>query len=384
MIFRGGNVFYNGGFQKLDVRIQDGLIREIRDHISSETGETVKDISGRRLLPGLIDVHTHGRAGEDFTYASPEGICRAAADYCAQGVTSLLATTMTMEEEFSRQMVSRISRAMEADYQGSRILGINLEGPFLGRDKKGCHDERYLRPVDIDWFAQLDECARGRIRMVDLDPRSPESLSFIRRYGGEKIISIAHSSAGYDLACQAADAGAWHVTHLFNAMNSLHHREPGILGMVYDKKVYAELITDGLHVHPSVIRMMFAMIPEKICLVSDSLSAAGQPEGTYELGGLQVYVKEGRACLADGTLACSTISVYEGMLRCMEFGVPEEQAILAATWQPACSIRMEDKIGAIRQGLYADLLVTDQEYHLEEVYVGGKLLHHGRTDRVSQ
>lgn len=371
MLFRGGNVFYNKKFVSVDVRIQNGIICEIGADLP-EKEEEVINLAGRKLLPGCIDVHTHGRNGKDFSYASSSEIIEVTREYARNGVTSILATTMTLGERETEQMVTRIGEAIHAKNPGSRILGINLEGPFLGKDKKGCHDERLLLPVNQEKFEKWDNLSGGNILMVDLDPNYEETIPFIKHYEKKKIISIAHTSATYEKACQAVEAGAFHVTHLFNAMNSLHHREPGILGMVYDKPIYAELITDGLHVHPSLIRMMFAMIPEKLCLVSDSLSATGCEDGVYELGGLSVIVKDGKACLADGTLACSTISVFEGMKRCIQFGVPQEQAILAATYQPACSVRMEHMIGSISEGLKADLVITDKDYQIEMVYVGGE------------
>lgn len=380
MIFKNGKVFTEGKFQNYDVRICNGIIEEIGTNLFYK-GDEIVDLDGKMLLPGMIDVHTHGRMGVDFTYASTDEILSVSRDYAKQGVTSILATTMTMEMEFSKKMLHRIKNAIEMESDGSRILGINLEGPFLGHKKKGCHDERYLQDVDAKVFEELDNAAGGHVRMVDIDPCYPNSREFIEKYGihsdKKKIVSIAHTEAGYELACQAVEAGANHVTHLFNAMNSLHHREPGVIGMAFEKPVYAELITDGLHVHEALIRMCFQLIPDKICLISDSLSASGLDEGVYELGGLQVFVKNGKACLKDGTLACSTISVFEGVKRCIGFGAKPEEAILAATRNPARSLGMEDKIGAIQKGLFADLIVADSEFKIEQVYVGGKRVSYG-------
>lgn len=208
--------------------------------------------------------------------------------------------------------------------------------------------------------------------LIDLDPNLDGALDFIRHYRGRKKLSVAHTSAGYAQANKAVDAGADHVTHLYNAMNSLHHREPGVIGMVHSRDVWAELICDGVHVHPAVIQFTFAADGDKICMVSDSLSAAGLKDGVYSLGGLDVHVKGSRATLADGTLACSVSNVFEECKNVISYGIPVEKAIAAATSHPAKALGLEDKIGAVKPGLLADLLVVTPQMELEKVYVEGK------------
>lgn len=371
MLYKNGAAFIDGAFRHMDVRTTGDKITETAEGLREKDGEEVVDIGGKWLLPGFFDVHTHGRAGADFSDAPSSELIRIRRSYAECGVTSLLATTMTMEEEYSKKMMERIRAAIEAETEGARIWGINLEGPFLEPDKKGCHDPQYLKKPDIAFLEELDEAAGGHILLVDVGPNLDGALEFIRHYKGKKKISIAHTSATYARAKEAVDAGADHVTHLYNAMNSLHHREPGVIGMVHDTKVWAELICDGVHVHPAVVRFTFAADAGKICIVSDSLSAAGQGDGLYSLGGLNVYVKGNRAALADGTLACSVSNVFEECKNVVSFGVPIEEAIAAASENPAKAMGLEDQVGFIMPGLLADLLVVTPKMDLKEVYVGG-------------
>lgn len=371
MIFQNGIVFFEGKLKKLDVEISGERIIQVAPHIPVGKEETL-DLTGKWLLPGFFDVHTHGRDGADFSDASPEELVRIRGSYARCGVTSLLATTMTMGKDYSRDMMKRIRKAIETPAPGAHIWGINMEGPFLGPDKKGCHDPQYLLSADYGFFKELDDCAGGHISLVDIDPRLEGAMDMITQVSRTKRVSVAHTSSDYETACQAVDAGADHVTHLFNAMNSLHHREPGVIGMVSDRDVWAELICDGVHIHPAVIRMMYRAVGEKLCIVSDSLSAAGLADGVYSLGGLDVHVCGNRATLADGTLACSVSNVFEECRNVISFGVSPELAIQSACANPALAIGLENEIGFIRRGNRADLLVTTPSMELEQVYINGK------------
>jgi N-acetylglucosamine-6-phosphate deacetylase len=369
MILKNAEVFCNGSFQRLDVAFKGDVITEIGQIPEDEDS---LDISGKMLLPGFIDIHTHGRENTDFSKACPEEIGAIRESYAKNGITSILATTMTMEYGALKSIMENNRRAIEADKPGCRILGINMEGPYLGKDRKGCHDEKYLLPPESETFDELDSLSGGNIRIVDLDPNYPDAIEFIKKYSGTKIISLAHTSADYEMAVKAVKAGANHVTHLFNAMNSLQHRVPGIIGMVSDYPVYAELICDGIHIHPSVIRLMFKAIGDKIAVVSDSMSAAGLGDGEYMLGGLKVFVKDRKASLADGTIAGSTTNIFEEVRNLIGFGIEKEKAILSATLIPAKSIRCDHLVGEIAVGKKADFLVVSQDFQLEQVFIGGK------------
>lgn len=370
MILKNAKVFFEGDFEDLDVQIKDGIFYNIAENISED--DEVIDCGGKKVIPGLIDVHTHGCMGYDFSTASADEMKDMFNYYASQGVTSVAPTSITMSLEPYKKAMMRINEyCNREDKTGSRVLGINMEGPFLAKNKKGAHDERFLTDVDEEVFKELDELSGNRILIVDLDPDLPSAMEFIKKYSDKKTISIAHTSCTYETAMKAIENGASHVTHLFNAMNGLHHREPGVIGAVNDSNVFAEIISDGVHIHPSVLRFMFTACPEKMILVSDSMCACGLEDGDYELGGLKVIVKDSKATLVDGTIAGSTTNVFECMRRAISFGIEEEEVILSCSLRPALSVGLEDKVGSIAKGKFADFLIVDDDYNLEQVFVGG-------------
>lgn len=369
MIFKNGKVFFDKHFHNIDVEIQGDRIIRVGENLE---GDEIVDISGKMLLPGFIDIHSHGRVGYDFSTASTEEIEKLCISFAEIGVTSVLATSITMGTEFTNGIMTNIRKAMENNKKGSRILGINMEGPFLGVDKKGSHDENHLVAPNKEKFDNWNRLSGNNILMLDIDPNLPKAMEFIEEYSKSMVVSIAHTSADYDTAVKAVEAGASHVTHLFNAMNGLHHREPGIVGMVSDYPVNAELICDGIHIHPAVMRMMFKLIPDRLIIVSDSMSAAGLGNGEYELGGMKVIVKDRKAALSNGTIAGSTTNVFEEVKKVIEIGIDKEQAILSATYIAAKAIGKENEIGDIAVGKMADLIVVSNDFDLEQVFIGGK------------
>lgn len=383
MICKNADVFINGTFTKADLKIENGRISSIvyqsqqdeADTCSLTPSETdngeVLDCSGKRIIPGFIELHSHGCIGYDFTTAESTAMEKMCEFYARNGITSILATTMTINYEVYKNAMLTIKKFMENQEKGSRIVGINMEGPFLGADKKGAHDVRYLMPIDEDKYSELNDLSGDNVRIIDLDPNLSGSMEFIQKHSKNKVISLAHTSCSYDLAAEAIKAGATHVTHLFNAMNGLHHREPGIVGAVSDFDIHAEIICDGIHIHPAVIRLMYKVDPDKLILISDSMSAAGLEDGIYELGGQKVYVQNGKAALEDGTIAGSTTTVYKAFKNVIDFGIPAEQAILSATLIPAKAIKADHEIGSIEVGKKADFIIMDQDYNIEKVFRDG-------------
>ena len=210
---------------------------------------------------------------------------------------------------------------------------------------------------------------------MDVAPELDGAEEFVRAAAKISRVSAAHTDASYEDAARAFDAGASHVTHLFNAMPPIHHRRPGVIGAACEREnVYAELICDGLHVHPSVIRMAFKLFPGRICLISDSLRCCGMPEGVYELGGQSITLKDGQARIEDGNLAGAVANLYEDLVNAIHFGIKVEEAVLAATLNPACQVGMDDEIGSLEMGKKADFLVCDAEWNLQQVYISGRMI----------
>ena len=369
MLILNGNVFLEGKFEKKDIRIENGKFAEIAEPGKLECEgnrpevEEVLDATDKYVIPGLVDVHTHGRIGLDFSKITEEELEQLLASYNACGVTSALATTMTNEPavvEKSLRVIGEYIKKQEESACDScaKLLGIHMEGPFLGKEKKGAHDEPYLQKPDWEQFEAWQKLSGGNIRLITIDPCLEGAEEFIQKCVASGVkVSLGHTACDYETAVKAQNLGADHVTHTFNAMNPLHHREPGLIGAAMDTGMYMELICDGIHVHPAMVRMMFAAHPDKVVLVSDSIPAAGMPDGEYKSGGLKVTVKDGKAVLEDGTFAGSTVSLFDAMVKAIRFGVPAEQAVNSATYLAAKSVGMEGVTGSIGVGRNADFLL---------------------------
>lgn len=333
------------------------------------------DLQGAKVIPGLIDIHIHGCAGEDFSDGSEKGLRTMATFLASHGVTSFLPTSMTLPYADLATAFATARRVTDSpDMCSARVMGIHMEGPFFSEKKKGAQNPAYLRDPDIAAFRKLNENCGDLVKLVDVAPELPGAIPFIREAAGHCTVSIAHSACDYPQAKAAIEAGASHLTHLYNAMASLHHRDPGpIAAGAEEPNVMAELISDGHHIHPAAIRAAFKLFPGRICLISDALRVCGLTEGeVFELGGQEITIRNGTAVLADGTIAGSNTHLYDCMLRAISFGIPEEEAILAATWNPALSTGLEDQVGAIAPGLYADFVVCDEDLAPKQVYIGGE------------
>ena len=366
MIIKNGKVFQEDGSYKVtDLYVENGRIVASADEV---TDKTELDASGLKVLPGLVDIHSHGAVRHDFSDADVDGLRTILQYEKSQGITSYCPTSMTLPKE-ELLKIFQTAKDVEQDETCARIVGINMEGPFLDPAKKGAHVEGYIRKPDIEFFRACNEAAGGMIKLVTLAPNMEGSEEFIRELHNEVVISIGHTAADYDCASRAMKLGAHHVTHLYNAMQPFGHRAPGLIGAAMDDpECMVELICDGYHIHPSAIRAAFRMFgPERVILISDSMRATGMENGTYELGGQEVTVKDRKAVLKDGTLAGSATNLYGCMCKAVEFGIPLEQAIMAATANPARSIGIFDRVGSIRIGKQADLLLVSENLELKRV-----------------
>ena len=365
MIIKGGKVFQeDGNFLEQTLYINAHRLVDKAEY--QDDGEFI-DAEGLLVLPGLVDIHSHGAAGEDFSDGNPEGLKKILRYERSCGITSYCPTSMTFPKERLRQIFASIKGAQTEE--GAKVVGINMEGPFLDPVKKGAHVEEWITAPDAAFVRELNQDADGLVRLVTLAPNMDGAEEFIKEMHEEVCVSLGHTAADYDCASRAMKLGAHHVTHLYNAMQPFGHRAPGLIGAAMDDpECMVEMICDGYHIHPSAIRAAFRMFgPERVILISDSMRATGMKNGTYELGGQEVTVKDRKAVLKDGTLAGSATNLYGCMCKAVEFGIPLEQAIMAATANPARSIGIFDRVGSIRIGKQADLLLVSENLELKRV-----------------
>lgn len=361
MRITGGLVFdLEKGFSERELCTDGAVIS------GASADETVIDASGCYVIPGLVDVHFHGCVGEDFSDATSEGLQKMADYELSEGVTYICPAGMTLPESQLSPICKNAAAHRENNKGGAELVGVHLEGPFLSQAKKGAQNSDFLHKPDVAMLRRLQADAKGLVRLVTVAPEEPDGLEFVREATADGIhVSIGHTVADYDTASAAFAAGADHATHLYNGMPSLHHREPGVIGAARDdEKVMPEIICDGIHVHGSVIRATFAMFgAERMILISDSLRATGMPDGEYPFGGQMIEVHGNRATILGHpeTLAGSVTSLMGCMRQAVKFGIPLADAVRAASYNPAKSIGLEERIGSLEIGKDATCVLLDKE-----------------------
>lgn len=369
MKISGGKVFdLERGFVERDVCFDGALLTpDSRD-------EKTYDASDCWVIPGLTDVHFHGCRGADLSDADPEGLQTMAEYELSRGVTQICPAGMTLLEDRLMEVCRTAAAHRRENRPGADLVGINLEGPFLSLAKKGAQNGDWLHAPDAAMLHRLMEAAEGLVKLVSVAPEEPGALDFIREASEEVGVSVAHTTAGYDTALEAFRAGARQVTHLFNAMPGFTHRAPGVVGAALDSSwSRVELISDGVHIHPSVVRATFKMFgPDRVVLISDTMRAAGMTDGKYDLGGQEVTVKGPLATLADGTIAGSVTDLMACMRNAVSFGIPLADAVRAAAVNPAQAVGVFDRVGSLEPGKRANVVVLDRNLDLKAVFFKGR------------
>ena len=358
--------FHLGAFE-----VKDGRFGAI---LPSEVPEDAIDLKGATVIPGLSDVHNHGNSGADFSDGDYEGLKRMAAYLAKTGITGFAPASMTLPYEVLEKAVANARKlADEAPENHSRLYGIQMEGPYFSEKKKGAQNGEYLKAPDFEGFKKLYDGCGGLVRIADVAPELPGAAEFIEKASKLCTVSVAHTDAGYDHARMAFEKGATHLTHLYNAMPGIHHRNPGVIPAAAENRhVLAELICDGMHVHPASVRLAFTIFGgERMVLISDALRCCGMPDGEYELGGQPVFLAGGVAKLADGTLAGSATNLFDCMVNAILFGIEEKDAVRAATFNPACALGVQDKTGSIATGKIADFIICRSDYTGKRVFMSG-------------
>lgn len=378
MIIRNALVYgEDKTFSRLDIRIEDDVFTEICPSLAPSENESVLDADGLYAIPGLIDIHFHGCMGHDFCDGTVEAIDAITRYEASCGVTSVCPATMTVSPESLVQVMDAARTYNESPARPGQasLVGINMEGPFISEAKKGAQAAEHIRLCDEALFCSLQERSSGLIKLVDIAPENEGAMEFIDALHDKVTISLAHTTADYQTAKEAYDRGARHATHLYNAMPPFTHRAPGVVGAAFDSPhCRAELICDGVHIHPSVVRATFQLFgDDRMILISDSMRAVGMEDGQYTLGGQDVAVKGKYATLvSDGTLAGSVTNLMDCMRTAVkEMQIPLESAIACATMNPAKAIGIYDRYGSISTGKIANLVLLDQDLNLRQVIIHG-------------
>ena len=361
MRIANGQVFdLKEGFVSRDV-CTDGTL------ISKTSGDgNVLDAAGCYVIPGLVDVHFHGCVGEDFSDATPDGLQKIADFELSQGVAYICPAGMTLPEDQLTAICRNTAAHRKKNAGGAEVVGAHLEGPFLCMAKKGAQNGDYLHDPDAAMLERLQKAAEGCVRLVTLAPEQPNSVEFIKAASKMGIhVSLGHTVADYETAKAAFEAGADHATHLYNAMPPLAHRDPGVIGAAWEvPSVMPELICDGIHIHPSVVRLTFGLFgKERMIIISDSLRATGMPDGEYPFGGQMIEVHGNRATILGHpeTLAGSVTSLMGCLRQAVSFGIPVADAVRACTYNPARSIGIDGRAGTLDAGKEASIVLLDQK-----------------------
>lgn len=372
MKITGAKIFTPGGFCESELNTEAGFI-------AGKSGDgTVYDAGGCYIIPGLTDLHFHGCRGADLSDGDPAGLETMAEYELSRGVTQICPAGMTLLEP-DLELVCRAAAAhKKAGKPGAELVGVNLEGPFLSRAKKGAQNGDWLHEPDAEMLERLIEASEGLVKLVSVAPELPGAMEFIEKASKQVTVAIAHTTADYDTAREALRRGARQITHLFNAMPPFGHREPGVVGAAFDNgETMVELICDGVHIHPAVVRATFQLFgADRVILISDSLRATGMPDGKYPFGGQEIVIKGNRAVLAHepDTLAGSVTDLMGCVKTAVSFGITLCDAVRAAALNPARALGIDGDFGTLEPGKRANFVVLDGQLNIKNVVFNGEIV----------
>ena len=345
----------NIGGKISDIAVKDGKIAKIGKIAAKGT-----DMGGLEARAGLVDIHTHGMGGIDTMDGDLESLVHL---YAKEGTTTVCPTTMTA----SREDVARIL-SLPFPEGGAKIAGFHAEGPYISENKAGAQNKEHIRKPDKEELSKF-----GSVSLVTVAPEVEGAIEYIESEAKNAVICVGHTGADYDTVCRAADAGANCVTHLYNTMPPLHHREPSVLGAAADKNMYVQVISDGIHIHPSVVRLTYKLFTsDRMVLISDSMRATRLPDGEYDLGGQLMKVENSVARTPDGALAGSTSTLFDCVKCAISFGIEPDEAYKMASETPAKLLGLN--CGKIAVGYDCDLIVIDKDGNLSSVIIDGKII----------
>lgn len=353
-----------------DITVDGEKILRIGNNLNE--GEII-DGNGGYAFPGLVNVHTHGAMGFDATDDGAAGINEMSKFWAKSGTTTFFPSTITALDTALSKAMSEIADAIENGCDGATAAGINMEGPYLSERYKGAHRGDWIRnPLELD-FEKVQNAARGHIKLVTLAPEVGGAIDFVKKYSDSVCISLGHGGADYEKCKEAFENGAKHVTHMFNAMPPLHHRNLSLIAAAFDSNARVELICDGLHVKPEVIMLAIkAFGYDRVVIINDSINATGLSEGQYEFCGHRVNLRDGIAWGDDGTICGGTATLWQCVKNVHAWGVPIEMAVKMASYNPASAVGMETEIGSLAEGKAADLIIASDKLKIENVFVKGR------------
>ena len=358
-------------FEKGDISIKDGKFEKIATSIS-DGGECV-DMSGKRIIPGYVNIHMHGAVGQGVDNSDYEGYNKLGRYLASTGTTSYLMAPTTWLKEDLIKFVAVIKDVIERKTEGANLLGINMEGPYLSEKYKGAHRADWLRtPEEVD-FDEVNEAAGGHIMVTTLAPEIDGGIEFVKKYKDKVKISLGHTAADFDCCMEAFKSGATQITHMFNAMPSIHHRDLSLIAAAFEAGAMVELICDGAHVDKATVKMAYKMFgDDKIIVINDTEKFAGLPDGEYFNGYSKLIVADGVAKLENGTIAGGSAPIHTCVKNLIRWGISAESAVKMASYNPTVALEIKGK-GIIKEGYDADFNVVAENFDITNVYIGGKL-----------